>query len=137
MKQLFLYSTLIGLLLAVACQDVTVGFLETRNAVYQPDSMIVKAKLDPEEDAYQIEFKIPWQSTSIDGVQGTSPVRYSIRGIASEHPEAVSQFTMRGKGIIELPYNHTVPEGRYIVNVRIEAGERVHDLDSMYTVIVR
>lgn len=105
--------------------------------MYFPDSMIVKASLDPEEDARQIEFKIPWQSTSIDGVQGTSPVRYSIKSIESEHPGAVAQFTMRGKGIIELPYNHTVPAGRYVVNVRIEAGEHVQELDSMYTVIVR
>ena len=136
MKQV-VYILFICGLFSYGCQDITVGYLETRNAVYFPDSMIVKASLDPEEDARQIEFKIPWQSTSIDGVQGTSPVRYSIRSIDSEHPEAVGQFSMRGKGIIELPYDHTVPVGQYVVNVRIEAGERVHELDSMYTVIVR
>ena len=136
MKQV-VYILFICGLFAYGCHDITVGYLETRNGVYFPDSMIVKASLDPEEDARQIEFKIPWQSTSIDGVQGTSPVRYSIRSIDSEHPEAVGQFSMRGKGIIELPYDHTVPVGQYVVNVRIEAGERVHELDSMYTVIVR
>lgn len=136
MKQV-VYILFICGLFAYGCQDITIGYLETRNAVYFPDSMIVKASLDPEEDARQIEFKIPWQSTSIDGVQGTSPVRYSIKSIDSEHPGAVAQFTMRGKGIIELPYNHTVPAGRYVVNVRIEAGEHVQELDSMYTVIVR
>ncbi len=43
----------------VGCRDITVGYLETRDAVYQPDSMIVKAELDSEIDARQIEFGIP------------------------------------------------------------------------------
>ena len=52
---------LIGMLQA-GCQDITVGFLDIRHAAYAPDSMIVKAGLDPDDDAYQIKFEIPWQS---------------------------------------------------------------------------
>ena len=44
---------LIGML-QTGCQDRTVGFLDIRHAAYAPDSMIVKAGLDPDDDAYQI-----------------------------------------------------------------------------------
>ena len=131
------YVLIWGLLLLAGCHDVTVGYLETRDAVYQPDSMIVKAELDPGWNARQIEFQIPWQSTSIEGVQGTAPIRYSIRSIESDHPEVADQFTMQGKGIIELPWNHTVPPGRYVINIRVENEGYTVDLDSMYTVIVK
>ena len=133
------YVLIFGLLLLVqaGCHDVTVGYLETREAVYQSDSMIVKAELDPDWDARQIEFQIPWQSTSIEGVQGTAPIHYSIKSINSAHPEVADQFTMQGKGIIELPWNHTVPPGRYVINMRISNEGYTVDLDSMYTIIVK
>lgn len=44
---------------------------------------------------------------------------------------------MYGKGIIELPYDHTVPVGRYVIDLRIENEGYMHDLDSVFTVIVK
>ncbi len=133
------YVLIFGLLLLVqaGCHDVTVGYLETRDAVYQSDSMIVKAELDPDWDARQIEFQIPWQSTSIEGVQGTAPIHYSIKSINSAHPEVADQFTMQGKGIIELPWNHTVPPGRYVIDIRVSNEGYTYDLDSVFTVVVK
>lgn len=121
----------------IGCQNITVGYLMTRNAKYTPDSMVVKAVLDPVTDARRIQFRIPWQSTGMEGVEGTTPVRYSIRSIGSENAGFLSQFRMYGKGIIELPYNHTVPVGRYVIDLRIENEGYTHDLDSVFTVIVR
>lgn len=137
MRKVYIIITGLLLVIQAGCHDVTVGYLETRDAVYQPDSMIVKANLDPDEDARQIEFQIPWQSTSIEGILGTAPVRYSILSVESDHPEVAGQFTMQGKGIIELPWNHTVPPGRYVVNIRVQNEGYTVDLDSIYTVIVR
>ena len=133
------YVLIFGLLLLVqaGCHDVTVVYLEPRDAVYPPDSILVNAELDPDWDARQIEFQIPWQSTSIEGVQGTAPIHYSIKSINSAHPEVADQFTMQGKGIIELPWNHTVPPGRYVINMRISNEGYTVDLDSMYTIIVK
>lgn len=122
---------------AAGCQEITVGYLETVNAIYSPDSMVVKAVLDPDIDAKRINFKIPWQSTSLEGVLGTDPVLYSITGITCDEPDVPGQFSMRGKGIIELPYNHSVPPGRYVFKIRIENEGYAVELDSMYTVIVR
>ena len=133
------YVLIFGLLLLVqaGCHDVTVGYLETRDAVYQSDSMIVKAELDPDWDARQIEFQIPWQSTSIEGVQGTAPIHYSIKSINSANPEVADQFTMQGKSIIELPWNHTVPPGRYVINIRVSNEGYTYALDSVFTVVVK
>lgn len=119
------------------CQDVTVGFLDTRHAAYAPDSMIVKAVLDPDDDAYQIKFKIPWQSGEMEGVEGTNPVKYTIRNVRSEHPEVVTQFRMSGRGRVELPWDHTVLTGRYVIDMRIANEGHFCDLDSIFIVIVR
>ena len=104
--------------------------------MYAPDSMIVKSVLDPVEDARQIEFEIPWQSTSIEGILGTAPIRYAIKNIASEHPEATSQFSMQGAGIIKLPWNHTVPPGRYVFDVEVSNEGYNVVLERIFTVIV-
>ena len=137
MRKVYIMIFGLFLLIQTRCHDVTIGYLGMRDAVYQPDSMIIKAVLDPDEDARQIEFQIPWQSTSIEGVEGTAPIRYSIRSVESEHPEVAEQFTMQGKAVIELPWNHTVPPGRYVINIRVANEGYTVDLDSMYTVIVR
>ena len=136
MKQV-VYILFICGLFAYGCQDITVGYLETRNAVYFPDSMIVKAVLDPDDDAYQIKFKIPWQSGEIEGVEGTNPVKYTIRNVRSEHPEVVTQFRMSGRGRVELSWDHTVPTGRYVIDMRIANEGHFCDLDSIFTIIVR
>lgn len=135
MKEVFIMMGMM-LLIMTGCQDITVGYLETRDAVYAPDSMIVKAVLDSVEDARQIEFEIPWQSTSIEGILGTAPIRYSIKNVTSDHPEVVSQFSMQGAGIVKLPWDHTVPPGRYVFDVEV-ANEGYHVvLERIFTVIV-
>lgn len=123
----------------VCCQDITVGYLMTTNAAYTPDTMVVKAVLDPVEDARQIKFEIPWQSVSIEGVQGTSPMVFSIKSVACDngHPEAASQFTVARKGVIELPWNHTVPPGRYVFTLEVSNEGYTRALDSIFTVIVK
>ena len=81
------------LLLVIGCQkDIAIGYLNVTNAMYSPDSLVVKAKLDEEEDAYQIEHKIPWQSNEIDGVEGTLPIYFQIWGITGGQPEIMNQF---------------------------------------------
>lgn len=136
MKEVYVLILGLLLLMQAGCHDVTVGYLETRDAVYQPDSMIIKAVLDPVEDARQIEFEIPWQSTSIEGILGTAPIRYSIKNITCDYPEATSQFSMQGAGIIKLPWNHTVPPGRYVFDVEVSNEGYNVVLERIFTVIV-
>lgn len=126
------------LLLVIGCQkDIAIGYLNVVNAIYSPDSMIVKAKLDVEEDAYQIKHKIPWQSNEIDGVKGTLPIYFQIWSINGGQPEIMNQFTIKPTGVIELPYNHTVPNGRYLLSVKISNKDHGYTIDSAFTVIVQ
>lgn len=125
-----------------ACNEDDYGYLDTRNIGYMPDTVVFKAVLDPEaeEDVRRMEFDIPWQSSSLQGIQGTAPVLYSIARIVPDKPvtpEILSQFRLTGKGIIELPCNHTVPVGRYGFSIKIEAGSRADITGDILTVIVK
>ena len=126
------------LLLVIGCQkDIAIGYLNVTNAMYSPDSLVVKAKLDEEEDAYQIEHKIPWQSNEIDGVEGTLPIYFQIWGINGGQPEIMNQFSIKPTGVIELPYNRTVPSGRYIIDVKVGNRDHGYTIDSAFTVIIK
>lgn len=134
-------ACLIGCMMA--CDQPDIGYLWTRDAAYIPDTLEVKAQLDPgnTEDARRIRFEIPWQGSPLEGIQGTMPLRYAIRevqevggtGIAG----AAGQFSLSGKGIVELPFDHTVSPGRYLIHITVFNEGHSHDLDSLFTVIVR
>lgn len=131
---------LVGIMaLAGSCDHVTVGYLETTDAAYVPDTAVWKAVLDPAlpEDARLLELGIPFSSVEIQGVQGTSPVVYSIgrvdcgNGVA----EAARQFRMAGSRI-QLPVPHTVPPGRYVFSIEVANEGRRCLVDSVFTVIL-
>ena len=117
--------------------EININIMRAFNAMYSPDSLVVKAKLDEEEDAYQIEHKIPWQSNEMDGVEGTLPIYFQIRGINGGQPEIMNQFSIKPTGVIELPYNHTVPSGRYIIDVKVGNRDHGYTIDSAFTVIIK
>lgn len=121
------------------CHEVTPGYLKTDNASYEPDSLLVKAVLDADEDKDRIDNQIPWQSSTIDGVQGTAPITYSIKAIhtVDGNNEAAKQIGMQGKGIITIPYDHTIPPGRYVIDVRIQNEGYTVDKNSIFTVIIQ
>ncbi|MCC8173214.1 MAG: hypothetical protein LIO65_02120 [Odoribacter sp.] len=121
----------------IGYNNQTIGYLQTDNAQYVPDTVWVKAVLDENEaeDKKRMEFEIPWQSGTMEGVQGTAPIVYSIHSIVP-HLEATNQFSMIGKGMVELPYNHTIPVGAYTISVQIENEGHTHIKDSVLTVVV-
>ena len=127
------------LLAAISCDKTTVGYLFADNLTYTPASIVVKAVLDPVEDEEQIDKEMPWQSVALEGVQGTSPINYAIENVVTPDgdPASVSQFQMVRKGVIELPWNHTVPPGRYVISIRVSNERRSVVKDSVYTVIVK
>lgn len=122
------------------CEKQEIGYLDVTNAAYIPDSVIYKAVLNPDdpEDAHQIKFEIPFQSPAIQKIQGTLPITYSIHRIDCDNGanDAVVQFSMEGKGKIKLPFNHTVPIGRYVFSIDVYNEGHRHVLDSVLTVIV-
>lgn len=123
------------------CNDVEIGYLMTYNAKYVPDSMVVKARLDPEnkDDAHREQFQIPWQSVKMEGVQGTMPVRYQIDKINNDELDQATrdQFVIKDGGIVELPWNHNVPEGKYVISVKVFNEGHTQVLDSIFTVVIK
>lgn len=123
------------------CEEQEIGYLDTTHAEYIPDSVVFKAVLDPDnrQDAQKIKFEVPFQSPSMQKVSGSPVVEYQIDRIDCNDgvKDAVNQFGIRGKGIIELPYNHTVPVGRYIFSIRVSNEGHSHVLDSVLTVVVQ
>lgn len=140
MRRSFFIMILVTLLVVFSgCRDITVGYLTTDYAGYVPDSMVVKSVLDPVADSVRIGNRIPWQSTSMDGVQGTFPIYYRIRGVHGRGvtPDITAQFGMIRKGVVEVPWNHTVPPGRYLLDVEVSNEGYVRVLDSVFMVVVR
>ncbi len=139
MKNYIVIFSLLFLFATLSCDKITVGYLFTDNLSYTPDTLEVKAILDPVEDEEQIDGEIPWQSVPLEGVQGTAPIRYEIASVRTTNgnPEAANQFQMVRKGVIELPWNHTVAPGRYVFSIRVSNEGRSVVKDSVFTVIVK
>lgn len=140
MKGLIIVMIVIAACIA-GCNDVEIGYLMTYNAKYVPDSMVVKARLDPEnkDDAHREQFQIPWQSVKMEGVQGTMPVRYQIDKINNDELDQATrdQFVIKDGGIVELPWNHNVPEGKYVISVKVFNEGHTQVLDSIFTVVIK
>lgn len=143
MKTTQLISLICLIIATYSCEKQETGYLRTQDASYTPDSLTIKALLNPEDvnDAKIIKYEIPWQSTEIEGIQGTSPITYGIQSIhtdkGSVSHDIASQFQMVRKGIIQIPYNHTIPIGRYSIDIVISNINRTIEINSIYTVIVQ
>ena len=127
--------------LLCSCGNTTTGYLKPENAHYDPDTTVFKAMLDPEnpDDARQLELQYPFSSNEVQGVLGTQPVYYDIYTITCDKStaEAIGQFYMSGKGKIQLPYDHTVPVGRYHCSLKIWNETKCYYTDEILTIIVK
>ena len=127
----------------LSCEADQVGYLITHHARYAPDTVVFQSVLNPDNpaDARRIEFEIPWQSPDIQGIEGTLPRSYRLLRMECDnyHPEAVSQFRISDiNAVIQLPYNHTVPPGRYVFSIEISNENRrnIRQVNSALTIII-
>ena len=125
-KLLILLNVLIGILIIGACDESQVGYLLTKDAAYEPDTIIIRQTLDPELDAVRIETGAPWVSLKMQGYAGSDPISFSVDGVtSSEGEEAARLFHeevyARGGGVLLYPQKpkYKVPVGRYTVSVRV------------------
>lgn len=126
-----------------ACNNIPVGFLDAANGEYTPDSLVIKGKLDPENpaDADRIKFAIPWQSNPIQGVDGTPQLVFSVTSVAD--PEGVPQpdvqkqiYLVGAKARITVANDHTIPAGRYILDMKVENEDHEYYFPKVFTLIV-
>ncbi|WP_018336673.1 hypothetical protein [Butyricimonas synergistica] len=125
------------------CQDITVGYLLTKSANYNPDTLVIKSKnsLDVAgEDYLRAKWGQPWVSTPIEGVEGTAQIIVSIKNITSTSgdPDKLWEvLEVRGDGTFEIPLQHDVPVGRYVISLNFKNEGYSKDVNDCFTIIVK
>lgn len=166
------------------CQDITVGYLLTESANYNPDTLVIKSKqslditaptrqevpnpeyeyyieeegMTPEEladwgiyptmiietgageDYLRAKWGQPWVSTPIEGVEGTAQIIVSIKNITSTSgdPDKLWEvLEVRGDGTFEIPLQHDVPAGRYVISLNFSNEGYSKDVNDCFTIIVK
>lgn len=138
MKTIQILLLIITAVLLSSCHHTLVGFLDTSNVSYSPDSLVIR-KLDPETaDSITLNNKIPWQSPEIEGVDGTFPVTYSIYRVTGNNitPAITAQFNIVRKGVIEIAPDNTLPPGTYLLDIQISNEDHDDILPGIFRVIV-
>lgn len=137
---IYMILFIIGLVACLqGCDKTAVGYLKTDNAVYTPDSLVVKAVLDVVEDAEQIEKEMPYQSGEIQQVSGTDPKEYLLNAVHTDNGfiGAEQQIRIVQKGKIQIEYNHTLPVGIYVLDIEVRNEGHAQILKSVFRVIVQ
>lgn len=143
MRTILIFVAIVLFILHAGCEARQVNYLNRENAMYLPDTVVFQAELNPDHpaDARRIEFKIPWQSGTLQGLEGGFPRAYCIVGIQCEqgYEEARKQFYMdEGDSRVKLPYDHSVPCGYYTFSVEVsnEGGRNKCLFENGLTIIV-
>lgn len=123
-----------------SCHKTTIGYLQTDEASYNPDSLIIRTELDPVKDATKIANSAPWVTTKIQGVLGTSPINYRIADVeASDGGDAdilLEELIIRGAGIMQVPLSPKAPQGRYKVSIEVYNEGYSHIMNNVFTFII-
>lgn len=142
MRTLSIIAILITTLLT-ACHKDTVGFLDINAAKYETDSLVVKHTLDPNDysDAKRIKYGSHWVSEPLQGFDGTKPIFITIKDVVTTESGNKDQFLkdvdFRGDGTFDIPLDHKIPIGRYVVSLTIKNEGYTKYLDSIFTVIIK
>lgn len=122
-----------------ACEKTKVGYLEVDEASYDPNTMIVQKNPDAEEEADRIERKFPWVSSQIQGILGTFPIHYEIAGVHTSNGDIESfykEVNLRGDSCFEVPFENSIKEGTYYVDVNIFNRGYSIVRDSLFVIVV-
>ena len=138
---LILMIVLLGMFVG-GCHEIPEGFLETGEANYNPDTLIVRKTLDPKFDEIRMENGAPWVSIKMEGYLGTEQINFSIESVTSEGNEAgaaefMKNLSVRGAGAFVYPQGTNVPEGRYVVSVRLTNPGYSQVVKDCFTFIVK
>lgn len=126
------------------CHDITVGFLETGNALYFPDTLEVRRELDPTRvpDKVMIASGAEWVSNEISGVLGTSPLEYEIIEVkAKDGGDAdlfLEQVRIIGGGRFYFPSKEIkAPNGTYTLSIRVSNPGYSAELKDIFTIVIK
>ncbi|MCT4616138.1 MAG: hypothetical protein N4A49_14870 [Marinifilaceae bacterium] len=95
--------------------------------------------------------KVPWVTNSLQGVEGSYPIRYELASIRSlnnnenaekmiklfSDPNAERYTGLRGNGSIQIPYDTDLPADTYIIDIKIRNEEREYIKKDVLKIIIR
>ena len=122
---------------------ILLDFSDIDEAKYDTDSLVVKHTLDPNNysDAKRIKYGSHWVSEQLQGYDGTKPIFITIKNVVATEGGDKDQFLkdvdFRGDGTFDIPLDHEIPIGRYVVSLTIKNEGYTKYLDSIFTVIVK
>lgn len=141
MKYIFLLLLVITSL--SACHTTTIGYLRADGASFNPDSLIIRKELDPDDptDRVRIQNNAPWVTTKIQGMLGTAPINYRLLNVKATEGGDASVFrqeiTVRGIGIMQVPLKFNAPKGRYLISLEVYNEDHTAELKDIFTFIVQ
>lgn len=138
MKNLIL---ILSVFIALAsCRDSEVGYLEAEEAVYVPDSLVVRNTPDPVIDAIRIENNAPWLTNPIQGIIGTQPLSFTIvdvKGVSEQIKTLIKEkVTIDGAGRIWVPLDAGLPVGEYILSLKVQNEGQTRYLNDIFRLII-
>lgn len=122
------------------CNNQKVGYLETENGVYVPNTMDIRLVLDDELDIFRIANAAPWVSPRIQGVIGTEPIQFEIVNVTSDTGDAEmfrALLSIRGGGRMVFPLVSDITPGEYRVSIRISNEDHSGVLNEVFTFVVK
>lgn len=127
-----------------SCKKVPIGYLETRDAVFEPDTIHAYRIVDPNSE--RAKTGAPWTSLRIQGVSGTNPINYEFKDVKATEggdAHAFRQAVAAGDilifgGIVQIfpKALETVPNGVYILTLRVYNDGHSAILKDILTVVV-
>lgn len=92
------------------------------------------------EDYYRLKWGQPYVSVPIEGVQGTQQIYISVKEIKTTDGNAdklAACLTVRGNGIFEVPIEHDIPVGHYLISLNFSNEGYSKDVNDCFTIIVK
>lgn len=118
--------------------EINVELEEIAEGLGMEAPAVMEKKISDYQD--RIDFKLPWTSTPIQGVQGTEPLLYSIVGVKSANSENAAKFMtyvgVMGGGRIYVSQDVDVPVGAYTITLEIKNEGRTKVLEDIFTFLV-
>lgn len=138
MKNIFFL--LLAMIMLSACHKTKIGYLQTSDASFVPDSLVIRQVPDPVLDAVRIANNSPWVTARLQGVLGTAPINYRLLDVtASEGGNAEifrQEITVRGFGVMEIPLKFNAPKGRYHISLEAYNEDHTSAMNNIFTFIV-
>lgn len=128
-----------------SCNKIPIGYLNTKDAVFTPDTIFVGRTIDPESP--RAKNGAPWTSYRIQGVAGTNPINYDFHSVKVNNGGDAAKFeaivraghvSTRG-GIIQIYQEGVkdIPNGDYTLSLRAYNDGHSAILEDIITFVVK